>query len=223
MFHESQLILYAIAYLIGSIPFGLILAKASGMGDIRKVGSGNIGATNVLRAGGKKTALLTLLLDGGKGYLAIYIASNHVLDAVYKDAYVAALGLEIIMFAGLCAILGHCFPLWLKFKGGKGVATVFGVLFGLSLKLGALCAVSWLIIFFVSRYSSLAALTAMILMPLQAHMYGITEKVEQLAILAIISLLIIIRHRSNIRNLLAGKEHQFGKSKQESSDDAPST
>ena len=235
MFHESQLLLYLAAYLIGTIPFGLLLTKAAGMGDIRQVGSGNIGATNVLRAGGKKVALLTLLLDAGKGYVAVW-GLYYIVDSAYM--YMCTLHEDVsnctfapiyviywFYLTGLIAIIGHCFPIWLKFKGGKGVATAFGVIFALSWQVGLCCAITWLVMFRFTRYSSLSAIITMLLMPAYAYFIlfipalkapffrGDANQITltSLTILAAISLLIILRHHSNIRNLLAGTEHKFGK------------
>ncbi|KQU69956.1 glycerol-3-phosphate acyltransferase [Aminobacter sp. DSM 101952] len=180
-------------YLLGSIPFGLLLTRAAGLGDVRKIGSGNIGATNVLRTGNKKLAAATLLLDALKGTVAVVIAARWSHDAA--------------LAAGLGAFIGHLYPIWLGFKGGKGVATYLGVLFGLS-GLGALAfAVTWLLIAFVSRYSSLAALTAAVVVPIVLYM---TDMPKAAGLLALMSVIVFIRHRANISRLLAGTESRIG-------------
>ncbi|CAI2934522.1 glycerol-3-phosphate 1-O-acyltransferase PlsY [Aminobacter niigataensis] len=180
-------------YLLGSIPFGLLLTRAAGLGDVRKIGSGNIGATNVLRTGNKKLAAATLLLDALKGTVAVVIAARWSHDAA--------------LAAGLGAFIGHLYPIWLGFKGGKGVATYLGVLFGLS-GLGALAfAVTWLLVAFVSRYSSLAALTAAVMVPIALYM---TDMPKAAGLLALMSVIVFIRHRANISRLLAGTESRIG-------------
>ncbi len=190
--------IYLLAYLIGSIPFGLLLTKAAGLGDIRAIGSGNIGATNVLRTGHKPLALLTLLLDVFKGALAVHIATT-----------LGATG-DAVYLAGLLAVVGHMFPIWLKFKGGKGVATIFGVLIMFSPPLAACSATVWLGVFFITRYSSLSALIAIPLAPLFAYLLGITTTPEQIAIIALMAVLMVMRHKSNLIKLLEGSEHKFG-------------
>lgn len=183
----------AFGYLLGSVPFGLLLTRAAGLGDVRKIGSGNIGATNVLRTGNKKLAAATLLLDALKGTVAVVIAARWSHDAA--------------LAAGLGAFIGHLYPIWLGFKGGKGVATYLGVLFGLS-GLGALAfAVTWLLVAFVSRYSSLAALTAAVVVPIALYM---TDMPKAAGLLALMSVIVFIRHRANISRLLAGTESRIG-------------
>lgn len=180
-------------YLLGSIPFGLLLTRAAGLGDVRRIGSGNIGATNVLRTGNKKLAAATLLLDALKGTVAVVIASRWGHDAAIA--------------AGLGAFIGHLYPVWLGFKGGKGVATYLGVLLGLSY-LGALVfAATWLIVAFVSRYSSLAALTAAVVVPIALYM---TDMPKAAGLLALMSVIVFIRHRANISRLLSGTESRIG-------------
>jgi len=180
-------------YLLGSIPFGLLLTRAAGLGDVRKIGSGNIGATNVLRTGNKKLAAATLLLDALKGTVAVLIAANWSHDAAIA--------------AGFGAFIGHLYPVWLGFKGGKGVATYLGVLFGLS-GLGALVfAVSWLLVAFLSRYSSLAALVAAVIVPIALYM---TDQPKAASLLAVMSAIVFIRHRANISRLLDGTEPRIG-------------
>ncbi|MCB1721700.1 MAG: glycerol-3-phosphate 1-O-acyltransferase PlsY [Alphaproteobacteria bacterium] len=191
-----------LGYFIGSIPFGLLLTRLSGLGDIRNIGSGNIGATNVLRTGNKFLALLTLLLDAGKG--AALIA------AIYFYQGTASFATLPVMLSGCGAILGHCFPVWLKFKGGKGVATTFGVLFAAVPWTGFIAAVTWGIVAGFSRYSSLSALSAVAIAPLVTFIYygpmpaGIT---------VLIAALVIWRHKDNIKRLMAGTEPKIGDNK----------
>lgn len=186
----SLIILAVLCYLIGSIPFGLLLTKAAGLGDIRSIGSGNIGATNVLRTGKKKLAAFTLFLDMLKGLIAVYFG-GWMVD-----------GMEGL--AALCVVLGHMYPVWLKFKGGKGVATAFGVLFALSFPLGLSVAANWLIIFYFSRISSFAGLSSFFMAPI----YALFAKVPFLNTLFILPIvfLIFLRHRENIKRLLKGVE-----------------
>ena len=194
---SSISIAIAVGYLLGSIPFGLLLARAFGQGDIRDIGSGNIGATNVLRTGRKDIAALTLLLDAGKAGVAGLII-GHFIGAPYS------------FIAAASAFLGHCFPIWLKFKGGKGVATFFGALLALIWPVGLIAAATWLIIAFLSRYSSLAALWAAGLAPIAARYLGHTHAAYMAAFMA---LLIFIRHRENIGRLVKGPESKIGGSK----------
>ena len=181
------------AYLLGSIPFGLLLAKASGLGDIRKIGSGNIGATNVLRTGNKKLAAATLLLDMAKGFVAVFLSWQYF-------------GPDVTFFAALAAVIGHLFPVWLKFKGGKGVATTLGVLLGLSWAVGVACLLSWLTIALVFRYSSLAALVSIAAAPVFGWYLGGPQVAGAAIFLAI---LVWIRHAANIRRLLRGEESRI--------------
>ena len=183
-------------YLLGSIPFGLLLTQSAGLGDIRKIGSGNIGATNVLRTGRKGLAAATLLLDGGKGTLAVLIAQHW--------------GFDTAILAGCAALIGHLFPVWLGFQGGKGVATSLGVLLALDWRIGLIACATWLIVAFVFRYSSLAALVALALAPVFSWLLVGRE----LAVVALfIAAMVWIRHHQNIRRLLAGEETkiQLGK------------
>lgn len=177
-------------YFCGSIPFGLILAKAAGLGDVRTVGSGNIGATNVLRLGNKKIAALTLLLDALKGAVPVLIM-NHFGDA------------QAGILAGLAAMLGHIFPVWLGFKGGKGVATNVGVLFGLYWPLGLIFISVWLALAFLFRFSSLAGLVASLLSPFWVYVFGRTELLWPTGLIALV---IWIMHRANIARLMKNKE-----------------
>lgn len=179
-----------IGYICGSIPFGLLLAKAAGLGDVRSIGSGNIGATNVLRLGNKKIAALTLLLDGVKGAVPVLLLTQFG-------------GPQAGMIAGLAAMAGHIFPLWLGFKGGKGVATSLGVLFGLYWPLGLIFAALWLGLAFVFRFSSLAGLASSALTPLWAYLMGRPDLVIPTALIALV---IWIMHRTNIERLMKGSE-----------------
>lgn len=188
-----------LGYLLGSIPFGLVITRLAGLGDIRAIGSGNIGATNVLRTGRKDLALATLLLDSGKGAIAVIIA------------YALGWRPEI---AGAAAFLGHCFPAWLKFKGGKGVATFMGTLFAMHFPAGIFAAAIWLFNAWMTRYSSLSALIAAAAMPLVFFTMG---KVSFAFAALFMGLLIYIRHKANIARLLAGAEPKIGDKK-----DAPS-
>lgn len=186
-------------YLAGSIPFGLVLTKLAGLGDIRAIGSGNIGATNVLRTGQKGLAAATLLLDGGKGAVAALVCARIG-------------GADAGMIAGLAAVVGHNFPVWLNFKGGKGVATSLGVLIAVAWPVGLLAGVTWLATASAFRYSSLAALVAFAVSPLYAwHLVG--ANVALLA--AALAVLTIVRHHANIRRLLKGKEPKIGAKKSE--------
>jgi glycerol-3-phosphate acyltransferase PlsY len=183
-----------LGYLVGSIPFGLLLAKAAGKGDIRQIGSGNIGATNVLRTGSKVLAAAVLLLDLGKGFAAVTAAWRWFPDAVSA--------------AALAAVIGHCFPVWLGFKGGKGVATNAGVSFGLAWPVGAAYALVWLAMLAASRISSLAGMSAVVAAAVAAAALGFNQFVP---VLAAIAVLVIWLHRENIRRLLAGEEPRIGK------------
>ena len=191
----SVLLLWAvIGYLAGSIPSGLILARVMNLGDLREIGSGNIGATNVLRTGNRKAAALTLLLDAGKG--AVVVLAARQLAA--EDA--AQLG-------ALMAFLGHCFPVWLRFKGGKGVATYFGILLAVSWQIGLIAGVIWLLVAAVSRYSSLAALVTAGWTPL---VVGFLTLGEMFFLSAALCLLIYVRHWGNIQRLRKGTETKIG-------------
>lgn len=197
---------FAFGYVLGSIPFGLVLTRIAGAGDIRKVGSGNIGATNVLRTGRKGLALATLLLDGAKGAAALLI--------VYRFY-----GEEMALAAGLGAMLGHVFPVWLGFKGGKGVATALGLLLAAAWPIGALACFTWLAVAFIFRFSSLAALAAIALAPVYAFaadrllwpLWGGAVVYAQVAKMGFaIAVLVWIRHAGNIRRLLSGTEPKIG-------------
>ena len=191
-----------IAYLFGSIPFGLLLTKYAGIGDIRSVGSGNIGATNVLRAGGKKLAIITLLLDALKGAAAVWV--GHRLGAQFGAAIMTSL------FAGIFAVIGHVFPVWLNFKGGKGLATALGALFMLNWQLGFIFVAVWVAVFAATRFSSLAGLTAMSIATL-ASIFAMSSR-EVMIFAVPVLLLLFYTHRANIQRLLNGTEHRFGRS-----------
>ena len=186
-----------LGYLLGSIPFGLVLTKLAGLGDIRASGSGTIGATNVLRTGRKDLALATLLLDGGKGAVAVLIAR-----LVSED---------LTVIAGGAAILGHLFPVWLKFKGGKGVATTLGTLIAANWMVGIGACLVWLVMALLFRYSSLSALIAVAAAPFLALWLG---SIPQALLAAFAAALVWIRHSDNIRRLLKGDEPKIGKKKE---------
>ncbi|WP_085556586.1 glycerol-3-phosphate 1-O-acyltransferase PlsY [Azospirillum agricola] len=191
-----------LGYLLGSIPFGLVLTRMAGLGDIRQIGSGNIGATNVLRTGNKPLALATLLLDSGKGAIAALLA--------FLWAGPAFLGLEAAVLAAGGAMLGHSFPVWLGFKGGKGVATALGVLLAVCWPAGLLACLTWLVMAAVFRISSLSALTALALSPLTGWYFG-GPLVAGLCLF--IAVLVFVRHEANIRRLLKGEEPRIGAGK----------
>ncbi len=186
-----------LGYLIGSIPFGLLLTKAAGMGDVRQIGSGNIGATNVLRTGNKGLAAGTLVLDLLKGFAPVAVAGH-----LWGEVAMA--------FAAGAAVLGHCFPVWLGFKGGKGVATNAGVAFGLAWPLGLAYAFVWLSILAIFRISSLAGMAAVVAAAAAAPLFGYPQFFP---VLGAIALLIIYLHRENIARLAKGEEPRVGGSK----------
>ena len=185
------------AYLVGSIPFGLIFSRLAGIGNIREIGSGNVGATNVLRTGRKGVAAATLLFDAGKGTVVVLVAG--------------AWGRDLALIAALAAVIGHNFPIWLWFKGGKGVATTFGVTLALAWQAALLALAVWIVVAAVTRYSSLAALAGLISAPLFAWWL---DGEDVTILLIVLALLGIIRHHANIRRLVAGEETKvnFGKS-----------
>jgi len=192
----------AFGYLLGSIPFGLLLTRAAGGGDIRAIGSGNIGATNVLRTGHKGLAAATLVCDMLKGTLAVLVTAHYTgADAALAAGHYAALA------AGLGAFLGHLFPIWLKFKGGKGVAVYIGVMLGLAWPGALIFGAIWIAVAAVSRYSSLAALIASALMPLV--LWGLGQPATAALFLGL-SALLWIMHRANIARLLDGSEGKIG-------------
>jgi glycerol-3-phosphate acyltransferase PlsY len=184
-------------YLLGSLPFGLLLTKMAGLGDIRQLGSGNIGTTNVLRTGRKDLAAATLLLDGGKGAAAVLIAGIW--------------GPDVALLAGLGAVLGHLFPIWLKFKGGKAVATTLGTLLALNFAVGVGACLTWLAVALILRYSSLAGLLAVASAPVFAWFFAHDLQLVEMA--AILAALVWFSHRENIARLLRGEEPKIGKKK----------
>ncbi len=184
-------------YLLGSIPFGLLLTRAAGLGDVRKIGSGNIGATNVLRTGNKGLAAATLTLDALKGTAAVLVAGIW--------------GAEFGLIAGFGAFLGHLFPVWLGLQGGKGVATYLGVLAAFSWQAGLIFAAVWIVVALVTRYSSLSALLATIAAPVA--LWFLDGSGERAVLLAIMTVLVFIKHRANIARLLSGTESKIGSSK----------
>lgn len=196
---------FAGGYLLGSIPFGLVLTSLAGLGDVRKMGSGNIGATNVLRTGRKGLAAATLLLDGAKGAVAVLIAAHW--------------GPDLSLVAGLGAVLGHLFPVWLQFKGGKGVATTLGVLLAVDWHVGAAACATWLLVAAVLRFSSLAALIAVAAAPFYAwylpllwaprDILGGDLQVAEFA--GVLAVLVWAKHHENIRRLMRGEEPRIGR------------
>ncbi len=184
-------------YLLGSIPFGLLIARFTGHGDIRKIGSGNIGATNVLRTGRKELAILTLVLDAGKAGVAALIAAHFF-------------GFAPSLVAGGAALIGHCFPIWLKFKGGKGVATYFGALLAVSWPVAFLAACVWIGAALLTRIVSLSGIVTSIAVPIGAYIMGY----KNIAILCVVlGAVIVFRHRENIRRIFSGAEPKIGAKK----------
>mgnify|MGYP001219448100 CR=1 FL=1 len=204
------LILIILGYALGSIPFGLVLAYLGGYGDIRKIGSGNIGATNVLRTGNKPLAFATLLLDSGKGAIAVGLSAllihKNILTA---DAFNAT---SLYIAAAFGAIIGHCFPIWLKFKGGKGVATTLGGLLAAMPLVGLGCCVLWLITALISRISSLSALIALLGAPLIAQLLY-SDLLYISTPTALITFLVWVKHHQNIARIVKGEEPKIGKKK----------
>lgn len=186
-----------VGYLFGSIPSGYLLARAAGLGDVRKIGSGNIGATNVLRTGNKGLAVLTVVFDALKGTLPTLLALHY-------------LGLYPALLAGFGAFLGHLFPVWLGFKGGKGVATYLGALLGLAWQAAVVFAIVWLLVAIATRFSSLAALVAAVAVPVALFVLGRHEVAE---LFAVMSAIVFIKHRANISRLLSGTESKIGAQK----------
>jgi acyl phosphate:glycerol-3-phosphate acyltransferase len=203
----------AIGYLLGSIPFGLLLTRAAGMGDIRSIGSGNIGATNVLRTGNKGLAAATLVLDAIKGTAAVLLTRFVLIP--YIGAPETAPSEWVVYAAGLAAFFGHVFPVWLGFKGGKGVAVYIGVLLGLNWLVGIIFCAVWLLIAVTRRFSSLAALTAAAMAPLFAYGLAGTEG-DALALAAacgVMTMVLYYKHWANIRRLWDGTEPRIGSEK----------
>ena len=192
--------LVLMGYLLGSIPFGILLTRLFGAGDLRQIGSGNIGATNVLRTGRKELAVATLILDGAKGAVAVFLARHFVPD----------LGQDGAMIAGAAAMIGHCYPVWLKFRGGKGVATLLGLSLALAWPIGVVFAVTWLATALLSRISSLGGMVGAVSAPVAALALGYPVYAIGLAGLAVI---VLWRHRENIARLRAGTEPRIGAKK----------
>jgi glycerol-3-phosphate acyltransferase PlsY len=186
-----------LSYLLGSVPFGILINRMMGLGDLRQIGSGNIGATNVLRTGNKRAAAATLILDAAKGAVAVLVAR-------------AAVGEDAAQLAALCSFLGHLFPVWLNFKGGKGVATFLGTLLALDWRVGLACCATWAVAAAITRISSLAALTAAAL----ATVWLIVFRDGQMIFLVVIlTVLVYIRHAANLKRIKQGTEPQIGQKK----------
>lgn len=198
------LIFVLLAYLLGSVSFAVLMSKAFGLADPRTYGSGNPGATNVLRSGKKVAAALTLLGDAAKGWLAVFLAIRFATHDVP--------GLWLVALVSLAVFLGHLFPIFLRFQGGKGVATALGILLAISGWLGLAVLATWLLMAVVFRYSSLSALVAAMAAPIYTMLFGLQPQLVLAS--AIMSLLLIWRHKSNIINLMTGKESKIGKKKQ---------
>lgn len=193
----SLILVAALAYLLGSVPFGVVITRLLGLGDLRAIGSGNIGATNVLRTGHKGAAAATLVLDAAKGGVAVLIAR-------------ALVGPDAAQLAGLCAFLGHLYPVWLGFKGGKGVATFLGTLLALAWPVGLAACATWAATAALTRYSSLSALVAAVLSPLWVLIFG---KGEMVVLVIVLAALVVLRHSTNIARLRAGTEPRIGAAK----------
>ncbi|MGN6778386.1 glycerol-3-phosphate 1-O-acyltransferase PlsY [Rhizobium sp.] len=191
---QTALAALVIGYLLGSIPFGLLLTRMAGLGDVRNIGSGNIGATNVLRTGNKGLAAATLLLDAFKGTAAVLITVHFF-------------GEDAGVLAGFAAFIGHIFPVWIGFKGGKGVATYLGILLGLAPLMALIFAIVWLAIAFTTRYSSLSALVATLVIPVVLWILG-ADKIA--AVMALMTVISWYKHRANIARLTAGTEGKIG-------------
>jgi glycerol-3-phosphate acyltransferase PlsY len=192
---QGLLLLTAVlAYLLGSVPFGIVITRAMGLGDLRQVGSGNIGATNVLRTGNKRAALATLLLDGAKGAVAVLIARWMLAE-------------DAAQVAGLAAFLGHIFPVWLKFKGGKGVATFLGILIALNWQIGLAVCATWLVVALLTRTSSIAALMAAASAGLWILFFW---DYALLLLVMVLTILIYVRHGENLARIKAGTEPRIG-------------
>ena len=191
---QTALAAAVIGYLLGSIPFGLILTRMAGLGDVRNIGSGNIGATNVLRTGNKSLAAATLLLDAFKGTAAVLIVWHFF-------------GEDAAILAGFAAFIGHIFPVWIGFKGGKGVATYLGIILGLAPFMALIFAIIWLVIAFTTRYSSLSALVATLVIPVALWILGADKIAAAMALMTVISW---YKHRANIARLTAGTETKIG-------------
>jgi glycerol-3-phosphate acyltransferase PlsY len=199
------IVIAILAYLLGSVPFGIVITRAMGLGDLRKIGSGNIGATNVLRTGNKGAALATLVLDAAKGGVAVLIAR-----ALFAD--------DAAQLAGLAAFLGHLFPVWLGFRGGKGVATFLGILIALAWPVGVAVCGTWLVVALLTRISSVAALMAAATSPLWLFWFG---EGQMLLLAFLLTLLVYARHTRNLQRLKAGTEPRIGQKKPAEAGSAP--
>lgn len=197
MMGTENILALVLGYILGSIPFGLLIAHFAGHGDIRDIGSGNIGATNVLRTGSKKLAIFTLLLDMGKAAAAALLAAHFF-------------GFVPSLIAGGAALFGHCYPVWLKFKGGKGVATYFGVLIAVSWKIALVAFIIWIVSALLTRMVSLSGIIASVAVPIAAYFMGY-PKIAMLC--AVLGAIIILRHSENIGRILAGTEPKIGAKK----------
>jgi acyl phosphate:glycerol-3-phosphate acyltransferase len=186
-----------LAYLLGSIPFGLIVTRLAGLGDVRKIGSGNIGATNVLRTGRKDLAALTLLLDAAKGAAAVLLAACYGGEAD-------------LLVAGLAVIIGHMYPIWLKFRGGKAIAAGLGVVLAISWPAALAGLATWIAVVALTRYSSLGSLIASAMIAI--YVWFFTENLNYVVMMAAMALLVIFKHRGNIVRLLRGEEPKIGRS-----------
>jgi len=210
----NYVIAAVVGYLLGSVPFGLIITRAAGVGDVRKIGSGSIGATNVLRTGRRELAAMTLLLDAAKGFAAVALART-VLPSLFPVDPTTTLYATYV--AAVAAFIGHCYPVWLGFKGGKGVATMIGVLLALAWPVGLIFCAVWLLIAFTQKISSLSAITAAVTAPIFAYvaylMGWAPEGIVFALVVALLSILLIVRHSSNIARLMAGTEPRIGQSK----------
>jgi glycerol-3-phosphate acyltransferase PlsY len=200
-----------VGYLLGSIPFGLLITRAAGLGDVRKIGSGNIGATNVLRTGRRELAALTLVMDAAKGAVAVLITRSFIVGFAVPN--IESDGGWILCAAGAAAFVGHVFPAWLGFKGGKGVATFIGVLLALSWPVGLIFCAVWLVIALAQKYSSLAALTAAATSPIFAY---VLDGLRLAVVAAVLAALLIFNHRANIGRLLNNTEPKIGSEKKPS-------
>ena len=194
---ELLIVVAVLAYLLGSIPFGILITRAMGLGDLRAIGSGNIGATNVLRTGNKPAAAATLILDAAKGAVAVLVARF-------------AVGEDAAQLAALSSFLGHLFPVWLRFKGGKGVATFLGTLLALDWRVGLACCATWAIVAAITRISSLAALTAAALSTLWLMVF---QQGQMIFLVVILTLLVYARHWANLERIKQGTEPKIGQKK----------
>ncbi|MDB5699929.1 MAG: plsY [Sphingomonadales bacterium] len=205
MIWTAPLAALVLGYLLGSIPFGLLLTRFGGAGDLRSIGSGNIGATNVLRTGRKGLAALTLILDVAKGAFAVMVARR--------------IGPDYALLGGLAAFLGHCYPVWLRFHGGKGVATLLGIALALSWPVGLVYAIVWLGVLALFRYSSVGGMAAAVSAPVAAALWG---EFEMAILFLALGLIVLWKHRANIERLLSGDEPRVGQRPNSNSDQGES-